>query len=328
MTTKVFCRCLLALLLACASAVPAQHLSPPVRRTPFSQAYMSTSFTAPRWAGGHLIWFRTSTTHSDASRNLAIHDGEGRAVLETRVWVPDATEIWIRDVEAAEGEAIAVGNARVGSLEYTGFLAFIPINGGSTRIVQTTPFQGMSVAVAADRTVWVLGYQLGEQGRVRKAPDHAMLQHYGRDGKLIGGSLPWSSFRCGLHPVAGQFNGRAEVAASKDRIGVLLPTCHEWVEFNTNGELTGRWSWRDVPITNGLKTSAMSSAVVMTPSNEVFARIGIGLYRLNREQGAWEPVDTSAATDSGAIFSMLAGHDGESLVYISERELVWANVGK
>jgi hypothetical protein len=66
----------------------------------------------------------------------------------------------------------------------------------------------------------------------------------------------------------------------------------------------------------------------MTPSNEVFARIGIGLYRLNREQGAWDPVDRSAATDSGAMFNWLAGNDGESLVYLSERELVWANATK
>jgi hypothetical protein len=321
----VFCRCLLALLLACAFAVPAEQLSAPARRAPFSQPPTSKSFAAPKWAGDYLIWFRPSTTHSDASHNLAIHDGEGRVVLETRVWVPDATEVWIRDVAAVGGEAVAVGNAMVGSMEYTGFLAFVPVKGGAIRIVRTAPFQAESVAVGSDGSVWVLGWQTGEGRRVRKAPDHAMLHHYGQDGKLIGGNMPWSSFRCGLHPVA---TGHAEVRASKDRIGVLLPTCHEWVEVNLNGELTGRWNWRDVPITNGLKSSAMFSAVVMTPSNDVFARIGIGLYRLNREQGSWNLVDVTAATDSGAIFNWLAGHDGESLVYLSERELVWANVGK
>ncbi len=249
-------------------------------------------------------------------------------VLETRVWIPDATEVWIRDVAAVEGEAVAVGNAMVGSLEYTGFLAFVPVKGGAARIIQTAPFEGMSVAVGSDRSVWVLGWQAGEGRRVRKAPDHAMLRHYGRDGKLIGGSLPWSSFQCGLHPVAVSRDGNAGVRASKDRIGVLLPECHEWVEFNLAGELTGRWPWRDVPITNGLKSSAWISSAAMTPSNEVFARIGIGLYRLNREQGVWEPVDLAAATDSGAMFNWLAGNDGESLVYLSERELVWANATK
>ncbi|MEN6602701.1 MAG: hypothetical protein ABFD86_09805 [Bryobacteraceae bacterium] len=234
----------------------------------------------------------------------------------------------IRDVEAVEGEAIAVGNAMVGSLEYTGFLAFVPIKGGAARIVRTAPFEGMSVAVGPDRSVWVLGLQVGEERRILKAPDHAMLQHYGRDGKLIGGSLPWSSFRCGLHPVVDPGNAHAQVRASKDRIGVLLPPCHEWVEFSTNGELTGRWSWRDVPISNGLKSSRMISSVVMTPSNDVFARIGIGLYRLNREQGTWDPVDLTAATDAGAIFGGLAGHDGESLVYLSQRELLRADVRK
>jgi hypothetical protein len=29
------------------------------------------------------------------------------------VWVPDATEVWIRDVAARGGEAVAVGNAEV-----------------------------------------------------------------------------------------------------------------------------------------------------------------------------------------------------------------------
>ncbi|MCE5306175.1 MAG: hypothetical protein LLG20_00890 [Acidobacteriales bacterium] len=322
------CRFIPALFLACTFAVSAGQLSPPVRRSPFSQIAVPGGPGAPKWAGGHLILFRPSTTHSDLSNNLAVQDGEGRTVLETRVWVPDATQVWIRDVETVEGEAVAVGNAMVGNLEYTGFLAFIPIKGGAARIVRTAPFEGMSMAVGPDRSVWVLGWQLGEERRILKAPDHAMLQHYDRDGKFIGGSLPWSSFRCGLHPVAGPDNGHAQVRASKDRIGVLLPTCHEWVEFNTSGELTGRWSWRDVPISNGLKSSTMISSVVMTPSNEVFARIGIGLYRLNREQGTWDPVDLTAATDAGAIFGWLAGHYDESLVYLSQRELVRADVRK
>jgi hypothetical protein len=202
------------------------------------------------------------------------------------------------------------------------------MHGGAARIVQTSPFEGVAVAGGPDRSVWVLGYQAGEERRVRKAPDHAMLRRYDRDGKLIGEGLPWSSFRCGLHRVAVSTLGMARLAASKDRIGVHLPACHEWVEFNLGGELTGRWSWRDVPVTNGLKSSAMSSAVAMTPSNEVFARIGIGLYRWNREQGAWAPVDLSAATGSGAVFSWLAGNDGESLIYTTGRELVWANATK
>ncbi len=255
MTKTVLCRFIPALFLACTFAASAEQLSPPVRQTKFSQTAVPGVPAAPKWADGHLIWFRPSTTHSDLSNNFAVHDSEGHAVLETRVWVPGATQVWIRDVEAVEGEAVAVGNAVVGS-------------------------------------------------------------------------LPWSSFRCGLHPAADQFDGYAEVRASKDRIGVLLPTCHEWLELNTSGEITGRWSWRDVPITNGLKSSAMVSSVVMTPSNEVFARIGIGLYRLNREQGTWDPVDLTAATDAGAIFGWLAGHDGESLVYLSQRELVRADVRK
>ena len=160
------------------------------------------------------------------------------------------------------------------------------------------------------------------------SPAVVVVASIDQDGKLIGQGLPWSSFRCGLHPVAVSTLGRVGLAASKDRIGVLLPDCHEWVEFNLGGELSGRWSWRDVPITNGLESSAMSSAVAMTASNEVFARIGIGLYRLNREQGAWNPVDLGAATGSGAMFSWLAGNDGESLIYTTGRELIWANATK
>jgi hypothetical protein len=155
-----------------------------------------------------------------------------------------------------------------------------------------------------------------------------MLRHSDQDGKLIGEGLPWSSFRCGLHPVAVSTVGWARLAASKDRIGVLLPDCHEWVEFNFGGDLTGRWNWRDVPTGKRDGSSAWISSAVMTPSNEVFARIGIGLYRLNREQGAWDPVDLSAATGSGAMFTWLAGNDDESLIYTSLREMIWASATK
>jgi hypothetical protein len=321
---KISCRSLLALLLVCTFAAFADQLSTPVRRTPFSHTTLGR-FAAPKWAGSCLVWYRPAT-HSDTSPNLALHDREGHAVLETRVWVPGAAYVSIRDVDAVGGEVVAVGNAMVGVMEWVGFLAFVPVKGGAIRMVRTAPFEGESVAVGSDESVWILGWQVGEDRKLRNAPDHALLHRYSRDGKLIGTSMPWSSFRCGLHPISGTHNGGpAHVRASKDRIGVLLPGCHEWVEFNLDGELSGRWSWRDVPITNGLETSAMLSAVVMTPQHGIFARIGIGLYRLNREQGSWDPVDLSSATDSGAMFFWLAGNDGESLVYLSDRELVWAN---
>lgn len=326
----VRCAQFLVLVLACELAVSAEQLSAPTRRVPLSDAGVPGAIPL-KWGGGYLISWRSTTSHSDAAQNLAIYDRDGRTVRTTRLWFPDAALLYIRDAAAQDDKVVAVGNAMTGiggPGEMSGFLAFVPIHGGAARIVQTSPFEGVAVAVGPDRSVWVLGFQVGEERRVRKAPDHAMLHHYDQDGKLIGKGLPWSSFRCGLHPVAVSTVGRVGLAASKDRIGVLLPDCHEWVEFNLGGELTGRWSWRDVPITNGLKSSAMSSAVAMTPSNEVFARIGIGLYRLNREQGAWDPVDLSAATDAGAMFSWLAGNDGESLIYTTGRELIWANATK
>ena len=190
MTKMALCRFFFALLLAFIFTASAEQLSPPGRRAPLSQTLVATSFAAPKWAGGYLIYFRP-LTHSDSSPNLAIHDGEGRAVLQTRVWIPDATEVWIRDVEAVGGEVVAVGNAMLGSLEeFTGFLAFVPVKGGAIRIVRTAPFEGKSVAVGSDESVWVLGWQVGEDRKLRNAPDHALLHHYSRDGKLIGESMP------------------------------------------------------------------------------------------------------------------------------------------
>jgi len=333
-------KCELLVLGAALLLVPAaspQRLSPLAHRAVFREA-VAAGVSWPRWSGDMLLSRKQLITSPDPSHNLFIYRRDGSVAARVRVWLPDAFRVWLYDAAVSgDGDLIAtVGVAHSIRGEFAGFLALISPAGVVTKVVRTAPFDGRAVGFAADRSIWVLGLQTAEDRSVRKAPDHMVLHQYDSDGKLLKQLLPRSSFNCGDgHPALPQ-GGRAYLVSSADRIGVLTsPPCREWVELSLDGAVVGRLKLPFMPYVRDPSPlpdptrSKLLTGVAMTRDNQMYASFSDGegsrLFRLGRDQGVWEPVQTPG--DRETPFTMLLGSEGDSLVYHSTQgQVIWGQV--
>jgi hypothetical protein len=322
-----------------ASLTPAGHsqtLNPsPVARHNFTEAFPRLQ-QLPKWSGDFLLSWRTDTDSSDYNNNLTIHGRDGNVIRRLRLWFPDALSVKLWDAAASSsGSVSVVGFALSRSGSVAPFLALVPANSSSVKIVQMSPFEGRKVTWGQDDTIWVLGWQLGEGRSLSAAPPHAIVQHYDRNGALLSKHLEWPAIQCGRHPLF-LSGGHSQITSSPDRIGIFLPGCSTWMELSAaSGEVLGRWQFHFPANYNEKK--ALYGTVVMTPSNQVYLdakvfyqqavdrnRGYIGLLSLNRTTMTWEPVDMKEAKIALGNLVWLAGIDGDSFVYsVSNYDLVW-----
>lgn len=306
---------LLLLVLPVTPKTAAQQVSAPIRQVTFEDA-LQPGTSLPRWEQGYLVSWKQDTSSSDTAENVSLYDRGGAAIGKTRTWVEGASFLRIEDAAARkDGRIAVVGWAVTNSGTLAAFLADVSIAQGFAKIIQTSPFEGRSVAFGADGTIWVLGAQVGPGRGKEPAPDHYMVQHFGNDDVLKTQYLLRSDYGCEL---AEQINGIPRIVASDDRLGLFAPYCHTWVELSPTGELLGQWKWNPLsPVRNGNETGVGITSVALTSTNELYGwsgRRGLTLFRFDRQASAWVPLETVAAQSAGAPFSTLFGSDGDALV--------------
>ena len=306
----------------------AGQLSTPDHQATFNRAFVSGG-ALPRWSGGFLASWGRNTLPADTGDNLILYNRDGRVVAKWRLWFPDASLVTIIDAAASpEGHVAVTGRAVNASGQLAGFLASVSSGEAVARVIQTSPFEGQWLEFGPDGTIWVLGYELGDKRMIRKAPEHSPLRRYDRAGKLIGEYLRWPAMNCGLHPAVESGGSWPQLAASSDRIGVFLPACRVWIEFNPQGESLGSFQWhyplQEVGASPKDRFKNMALRVVMTQDSRVFGTFGRGLFGLNRNTGTWEPVGLRPPLSQ---IDWLLGSDGDRIVYRTGRsELAWAKV--
>jgi len=310
----------------------AQDVSAPVAREQLSSPTEIVSYPSafvvgealPKWSQGYLIAYRRDTAPSDTEANLRVFDRKGTLVTQTRLWFQGASLLRVKDIAVSrDGRLGVVGIAIDASGSLAGFLADITLSTEPrAKIIQTSPFEGQSVAYAPDGTIWMLGYQVGPSRLLSNdEPDHFIVEHLASDGVLKGEHLKRSSLHCAENPAATSHGGFPRILTSEDRIGLFLPACDSWVELKPSGDVIGRWQWSN----NNQNREVVT--VAMTAGNNVYARVEspqIGLFRLDKENSDWVPVNTDAARLAGAPFGWLQGSDGDKLVYHTKARLVWA----
>lgn len=191
-------------------------------------------------------------------------------------------------------------------------------------MTELSPFEGYAIVFDQNDTLWLLGWQLGEGGKIANAAPHYVLHRYSREGLLLSRHLPWPGINCGVHPLM----GRARLAASEDRIGVFLPTCNTWLDVALTGDVRGRWQWQ---LPEGYESSkVLFWTAVMTPDSRVYCHVtqpdhptarGVSsVWKLNRNRSTWEVVDSAAAVSAVGKLVWLAGVDRAQLVYATGNE--------
>jgi hypothetical protein len=262
---------------------------------------------APKWSAGRLLSWEP-TTIASGSANLVVYDRGGRAAASVRLWFDDAAKVVISDVAAlSDGTVAATGHAVTAAGLIAGFVARISVPDGTKLVTRTAPFEGDAVVFGPDKSIWVLGCQLGGDRSFKSAPPHYILKRFGIDGKLLGEFLPSSDFHC-LHPLAPNRHGVAQLVAAGDRIGILSPACGEWIELTSQGKLVLREKVKR-PVNAG-STDQILRRLVMTSNGDVLAAVGTSLFRLIRLSGEWERIPS----ESGRL-GWLAGAEGDSLVF-------------
>jgi len=289
--------------------VAAQTVLAPTRQITYEEA-LQTGNPLPRWEHGYLVSWKMDSS-SDSAENISLYDRDGAAVGKTRIWLEGASFLRIEDAAARkDGRVAVVGWALTSSGTLAAFLADVSITQHSAQIIQTSPFEGRSVAFGPDGTIWVLGAVVGPGRGKEPAPDHYMVQHFGTDDVLKDQHLLLSSFGCELSE---QINGIPRVAASDDRIGLFSPFCHTWVELSPTGELLNQWKWAPLsPIRHGNETAEGIRSVALTSTNELYGWSGRSkrpIFRFDRKTSAWVPLELAAA----GAFSLL-GADGDAFI--------------
>jgi hypothetical protein len=183
------------------------------------------------------------------------------------------------------------------------------------RTIDTGRYQVEHLSFGGDHSLWAMGVSwiAGRPGMPEA--DYAILRKYSLEGKQTGEYLKRSLFKPGLEPGIGEWQHR-RITVTDDRVGVevfsgTIGTQKEWVELGLNGSVTGRWTLDPA--------AARFPGVVLTSDNQAYverfdqAAKRYQLFRLNRAQSSWEPVEAPNAMLSPNV--MLYGSDGRELVF-------------
>lgn len=192
----------LLLISICAhSLLTGAELAEPTRWATFSRAFYD-GMPLPKWSGSYLVSWTRNTHATEALDNVTIYDRGGKVVSSHRIWYPDAGAVTLIDATANGNTVAVLGQAMNRAGVYVGFVASLAVGSTNPRILPLGSFEGTSIAFGEDRTLWVLGYQVGEERRIKTAPRHATLRHYKPDGETIrrvsalAGYPMWTSLRC------------------------------------------------------------------------------------------------------------------------------------
>jgi hypothetical protein len=322
------------MLLLGTSPVMCQRLSPLSGYGRVPPEASATGARTPKWSGSWLLHWRSLAKSDEPGENFAIYERDGRLAAKARIWFPEAWQVRIDDAAAAaKGQIAVVGTAFENSGTLAGFLALLSSDGRITKVVRTSPLEGHAVVLGPDDTIWLLGLQIGPDRRRATMPDHDTVQHYGADGVLLGGFLPYSAWGCPplLHPALP--SSTRALVASRDRVAILTSNCAQWVELDLKGQTIARGPLQFPASPDGKRQYLFGA--VMTPDNQVYAyfngpsKAGPGLYRLIREAGAWHTVQGTMTGEPESTFGGLLGIEGDSLVYQGRNwQLFWAKVSE
>jgi len=292
--------------LAVASA-GAQELAAPEKRISVTRNFAHQP--VPNWQNGYVLaWDSVST----AVPYVFAFDPSGRLVTQSRMEIPQATRIIVRNVAAAPaGTLVVAGSAGTADGQFASYLAWVSPGGKLERLVGGSMFAALRVCFASDGTLWAFGR--ARTPNYQEQPGHDVLRQYSNDGRMVRSLLPRESFARDdhRHPAEGSF-----LVAAKDRVGLYSTSAKEWIEVSLSGDVLGRWKGIDtgpgMMITGAAVTSSGSVyvSVQTVRGNETKATF----FRFNREQGVWALVDGAKVLPPSRVGAIVGADDNHLVI--------------
>jgi hypothetical protein len=266
----------------------------------------------PVWSGGALVVAAGPATEPNA---FLAYDRKGAVVFNAAFFIPGAAHTYVRGwARGADGTLALCGSSYASDGAGAPFIALISADTVSQHVIRTEPYSPNLVAVAADGTLWTVGYDLIQHSEKGTDKTAGVLRHFDRTGRLLGAFIPRSSFPTPvqLEPTSGY------LAASADRVGWLhyqYDGDGGYVEIAADGQILEyglpRLASSAVLDVYGMAIAESGDAFVA--ARDLRAGTRVGIFRLDRATKQWLPI--ARPSGEGQQIGLLYGASGSDLVF-------------
>ncbi len=235
---------------------------------------------------------------------------DGKLRWEAVVYPQGALRILLWDVATRkQGDAAAVASGVDAAGRMAHFLCVIDADGVPGDIVRTNPYSPRHVTFGPQDSIWTFGRNIEADDN---KSDYDLFAQYDSGGGLAKTFFRRDAFKTIVHPAShGGPGGSVFLRSASDRIGLYSGQAAEWLEFDTGGNLLGRWPAKP----EGEKDV---DYFALTASSEVYswqAGKGMsGLYRFDRSSARWRSVHGTVGEQGRQAVGPLLGADGDRLV--------------
>jgi len=263
---------------------------------------------APSFDKGFLAVYETHQT-------VSLYAPDGALAYKATPHVEGASRLGVENAAPdSDGSMVAAVGYGVAKSTRGGLAVFDPTGVQTTFIDTGAEWLPTQACIAPDHTIWAIGWR--GLPSAAATGDYFVLRHFSRDGQLLGGFLPRSSFdQDPVGPVVGGWQLRANnghiggifYATSVLRAGEPRRT-GQWIEVDPTGAVVRRV---DLPL---------KVIQAFTASGALYAHENFGGYLL------FDSVTNAFRPTSGLPTYGLLGADGNSLVFLSgpnSNTLVW-----
>lgn len=259
-----------------------------VRNVQLPAEAVSGKVSPPLWSG--RFFYVRAYEMMPGQPQVRVYNQSG-LVLPITVSFPDSGTVSVEGVTALNGGpgALVSGSAWSQSGQFATFLAWIDNKGNTTKVIRTNPFLATRICLAPDGSIWAFGVNAENT-----QADDEVVRHFSQDGTLTGKYALKSSFGVKRNPAVLSHRGTPFIGASKDRVGVFSAIVDQWLEFDFDGKMLGRWTVDPPP---AMKPDGTSSkplnvpAVVLRDDNSVYAWLdggtNAGIYVLDKSGPRW-----------------------------------------
>jgi hypothetical protein len=272
------------------------------RSLPINHAVVAGQ-SLPTFQNGFLL------VRDRATATTFVWSRTGERIGEVNLTIPGVSKVNIVDVAAAANGRLAIAasatdiDGRVVSI-----IAWVTEDRKLDKVVRVSPFAARHVAFAKDGVLWAAGRVHDMQFEDLARSD--VIRRYDPQGKLLGSSLPNTSFRAAQQAPAYE----SFLIASEDSMAFVSINTKAWVKMSLNGDVLGRWNIASFPMPMVTGAAVVGSDLFISAQQPSTASGKMtAVYRFNTASETFKRLDDrSVATDEQAV--LLLGNDDGALV--------------
>ena len=270
--------------------------------------------------GWATAYFGGESLDPDAA-NVWLWDRNGNLRWAAAVFPPGYLRTLLWDAAARRNGDVAVVGSGFDAGGLAHFMCVIGSDGVMGDFLRTNPYSPRFVTFGPDNSIWTFGTDIdAENGKA----DHDLLAKYDNKGNLKKTFFPRSAFSTPFHPTTYAGKGRTCLRSAAERIGLHISRAEEWLEFDIDGRLLGRWP-------AGAENRGALYHLALTASAQFYSwqwqrdKDTAGLYRFDRASARWNGLPETMSEHSHPVVRPLLGADGDRIVHYAgwpERDLI------